>query len=54
MVIYNTKWVCSCYGLAAIASIGVSYGYAVPGELEQAGADYIMDTVQELEKLLAG
>ncbi|MDE6749420.1 MAG: HAD hydrolase-like protein [Lachnospiraceae bacterium] len=37
-----------------IASIGVSYGYPAPGELEQAGADYIVDTVQELEKLLVG
>lgn len=35
-----------------IASIGVSYGYAAPNELEQAGADYIVDTVEELEKLL--
>lgn len=37
-----------------IASIGVSYGYPAPGELEQAGADYIVDTVKELEKLLVG
>ena len=37
-----------------ITSIGVSYGYPAPGELEQAGADYIVDTVQELEKLLVG
>lgn len=35
-----------------IASIGVSYGYAAPNELEQAGADYIVDTVEELGKLL--
>ncbi|MCM1263208.1 MAG: HAD hydrolase-like protein [Butyrivibrio sp.] len=35
-----------------IVSIGVSYGYAAPDELEQAGADYIVDTVEELGKLL--
>ncbi|MCM1049547.1 MAG: HAD family hydrolase [Clostridiales bacterium] len=35
-----------------IVSIGVSYGYAAPNELEQAGADYIVDTVKELGKLL--
>lgn len=37
-----------------IASVGVAFGYAAPGELEQAGADYIVDTVQQLEELLAG
>lgn len=37
-----------------LASIGVSYGYARPGELEAAGADYIVDTVSELEELLLG
>lgn len=37
-----------------LASIGVSYGYACPGELEEAGADYIVDTVSELEALLLG
>lgn len=35
-----------------LVSVGVSFGYAAPGELEQAGADYIVDTVQELEELL--
>lgn len=37
------------FGLTAI---GVSYGYASEGELEAAGADYIADTVSELEQLL--
>lgn len=36
-----------------IRSIGVSFGYAPPGELEQAGADYIVDTVAGLEELLS-
>ncbi len=31
-----------------IASIGVTYGYAAPGELSFAGADVIVDTVEEL------
>lgn len=35
-----------------IASIGVRYGYAVDGELEAAGADYIVDTVCELKEFL--
>lgn len=36
----------------SIVSVGVSFGYAAPGELEQAGADYIVDTVRQLEELL--
>lgn len=39
------------YGLAAI---GVSYGYAAEGELEEAGAAYIVNDVIELEKILVG
>lgn len=35
-----------------IASIGVTYGYAAEGELEEAGADVIVETVEELEKTL--
>ena len=33
-------------------SIGVRFGYAQPGELEEAGATYIAGTMEELEKLL--
>ena len=33
-------------------SIGVRFGYAEPNELEQAGATYIVDTVEELANLL--
>lgn len=39
------------YGLK---TIGVSYGYALEGELEQAGADYMVASVLDLEKLLFG
>lgn len=35
-----------------IPCIGVSYGYAAEGELEQAGADGIVNTLDELESLL--
>lgn len=35
-----------------IAGIGVAYGYAVPGELEEAGADVVAETVEELSKIL--
>ena len=37
------------YGLTGV---GVSFGYAKEGELEEAGADYIVDTVEQLEALL--
>lgn len=33
-------------------SIGVAYGYALPGELQQAGADFIVESVEELTVLL--
>lgn len=32
--------------------IGVKFGFAESGELEEAGADYIVDTVKELENLI--
>lgn len=35
-----------------IASIGVTYGYAADGELEEAGADVIVGTVEELGRVL--
>lgn len=38
----------------AIKSIGVSYGYAGPDELENAGASYIANSVEELQRLLVG
>lgn len=36
-----------------IKAIGVNYGYAQGKELEEIGADYIVETVSELEKLLS-
>ena len=35
-----------------IKCIGVKYGFAPENELENAGADYIADTVEDLRKLL--
>lgn len=35
-----------------IESVGVNFGYALDGELQAAGADYIVDSVNELEDLL--
>ena len=35
-----------------LVTVGVSFGYAQEGELEGAGADYVADTVEELEKVL--
>ncbi len=35
-----------------IASVGVRFGYAEAMELEEAGADYIADTVEDLKNLL--
>ena len=35
-----------------IASLGVRFGYAQAGELEAAGADWIVDTVEELAEFL--
>lgn len=38
--------------ICGITSAGVSYGYAKEGELEEAGADYIINTVSGLTSLL--
>ena len=35
-----------------LKSVGVYYGFANPGELEEAGATYIADTVSELKNIL--
>lgn len=37
---------------AGIEAVGVRFGYAAENELEEAGADYIAETVPELTKLL--
>lgn len=35
-----------------LTGIGVTFGYAAEGELEKAGADYIVNTIEELEEVL--
>lgn len=35
-----------------IPCVGVSYGYAEPGELEEAGAEFVVSNVEELCKLI--
>lgn len=37
-----------------LSTIGVTFGYAEPGELEEAGADVIVDSVEKLTQLLLG
>ena len=37
---------------AGLKAIGVKYGYAAEGELEAAGADYLVDSVEQLKKFL--
>ena len=39
---------------AGVASLGVRYGFAEPGELETAGADAIVASVDEIDKYLTG
>lgn len=38
--------------IVGIDSVGVYYGFAKEGELEAAGAEYVVNTVNELEQLL--
>ena len=35
-----------------VMAVGVEFGFAEPGELEKAGADYIAETVKNLESIL--
>lgn len=39
---------------SGLKGVGVYYGFAEPGELEEAGADFITDTVEELKTTLTG
>lgn len=38
----------------SLTGIGVSFGYAAPGELAAEGADMVVDTMEQLEALLTG
>lgn len=37
-----------------LTGIGVRFGFAAQGELEKAGADFLADTVEELQEILLG
>lgn len=37
-----------------ITSVGVRWGYAEPGELEEAGPDHLVDSAAELHRILTG
>ena len=48
----DRKFDVECAKAYGIVSIGVSYGYASEGELVKAGADAIVETVEELHEIL--
>ena len=52
LLIGDTKYDVAGAHAAGIGCIGVRYGYAAPGELEQAGADAIAEDLAEVEKML--
>ena len=52
LLIGDTKYDVAGAHAAGIGCIGVRYGYAAPGELEEAGADAIADDLDELENML--
>lgn len=52
VLIGDTKYDVAGAHAAGIPCIGVRYGYAAPGELEEAGADAIAKDLAELQKML--
>lgn len=52
VLIGDTKYDVLGAKAVGIDCVGVRFGYAAEGELEQAGAKYIVEDVEELEKLL--
>ena len=52
VLIGDTKYDVAGAHAAGIPCIGVRYGYAAPGELEEAGADAIAGDLAELQKML--
>ena len=52
VLIGDTKYDVAGAHAAGIPCIGVRYGYAAPGELEEAGADAIAQDLGELQKML--
>ena len=54
VLVGDTKYDVAGAKICGIPSIGVRWGYASPGELEEAGADVIFDSMKELEEFLTG
>lgn len=54
VLVGDTKWDVLGAHRIGVKCIAVRYGYAAEGELEAAGADYIVSDLTELEKLLIG
>ena len=52
VLVGDTKWDVAGAHRCGIPCIGVGYGYAAPGELEEAGADLLAEDMRALEKLL--
>lgn len=52
VLVGDTKYDVQGAKLCGIDCIGVRFGYAAPGELEEAGAAYIVDDIPALEKLI--
>ena len=52
ILVGDTKYDVEGAERCGIPCIGVSWGYAAPGELEKAGADRIVNNCEELEKAL--
>ncbi|MBQ7534748.1 MAG: HAD hydrolase-like protein [Stomatobaculum sp.] len=54
VLVGDTKYDVGGARKCGIPCIGVRWGYAAEGELEEAGADIIFDTMKELERFLTG
>ena len=54
LMVGDTKYDVAGAHKVGIACVGVRYGYAAPGELEEAGADYIVEDIPALEAFLLG
>ena len=52
VLVGDTKWDVAGAHRCGIPCIGVGYGYAAPGELENAGADALAADLRELKELL--
>ena len=52
VLVGDTKYDVEGAKLCGVPCIGVAYGYAAPGELEQAGAVAIVQDMDELLELL--